>query len=107
MKPCARPCARPVCSESSLMPVSRMLLLLAAVLLPACSALEKERFIYRQSQGIAPLKIPAGLDAPRGENELPLPAVDTARVGVDVTPPVNLPEKSPIPATDSTSDGTD
>lgn len=81
------------------MSVSRMLLLLAVILLPACSSLEKERLVYQQSQSIAPLKVPAGLNAPQGENELPVPKVNMAGVGVDVAPPVNLPQEAPTPAT--------
>ncbi len=57
-----------------------------------CSVAEEKRQLYRQSQIIEPLKIPAGLQQPRGDNMLSVPQV-VASEPIDVSPPVNLPEE--------------
>jgi uncharacterized lipoprotein len=64
-----------------------------AALLSACSGIEQKRLEYRNSQSIAPLKLPPGLQEPQSPTMLPLPEVDTAAAVVDVAPPVNLPEE--------------
>jgi len=63
-----------------------------ALLSLGCSVAEEKRQLYRQSQIIEPLKIPAGLQQPQGRGLLPVPEV-VASEPVDVTPPVNLPEE--------------
>lgn len=69
-----------------------MAVLVSVVLLSlGCSVAEEKRQLYRQSQIIEPLKIPAGLQQPQGEDMLAVPQV-AASEPVDVTPPVNLPE---------------
>lgn len=68
-------------------------LLAVATILPACSGIEQKRLEYRHSRSIAPLEIPAGLDAPQSETVLPVPEVSAASAGVDVSPPVDLPEE--------------
>lgn len=67
-------------------------LLMVATILSACSGIEQKRLEYRQSQSIPPLEMPAGLGAPQSETALPVPKVNAASVGVDVSPPVDLPE---------------
>ncbi len=57
-----------------------------------CGVAEEKRQLYRQSQIIEPLQIPAGLQQPQGRDMLPVPEVVTLEP-VDVTPPVNLPEE--------------
>ncbi len=69
-----------------------MAVLVSVVLLSlGCSVAEEKRQLYRQSQIIEPLKIPAGLQQPQGEDMLSVPQV-VGSEPVDVTPPVNLPE---------------
>jgi len=62
-----------------------------ALLSLGCSVAEEKRQLYRQSQIIEPLKIPAGLQRPQGGDVLAVPEV-VASEPVDVTPPVSLPE---------------
>ena len=67
-------------------------LLSLALLSLGCSVAEQKRQLYRQSQIIAPLKIPADLQQPQGEDMLPVFQVETFEP-IDITPPVNLPEE--------------
>lgn len=73
------------------------MLVLVALSALGCSVAEEKRQLYRQSQAIAPLKMPAGLQQPQGEEMLAVPQVEAYET-VDITPPVNLPEElSPTP----------
>ena len=73
--------------------LNRLLLVSAfAMVLPACSGVEQQRLEYRQSQSVAPLEMPAGLQAPQSKEALPLHPVNPEADEVDAAPPVNLPE---------------
>lgn len=65
-----------------------------------CSVAEEKRQLYRQSQIIEPLKIPAGMQQPQGEDMLAVPQVVVSEP-VDVTPPVNLPDELLSPPQDA------
>ncbi len=57
-----------------------------------CSVAEEKRLLYRQSEIIAPLKIPAGMQQPQGVERFAVPQVKNVDP-VDITPPVNLPDE--------------
>jgi len=70
-----------------------MIVLVSVALLSlGCSVAEEKRQLYRQSQIIEPLKIPAGLQQPQSRDMLPVPQVVDSEP-VDISPPVNLPEE--------------
>lgn len=52
-------------------------LLCALMLLAGCSGVEEKRQAYRQSESIAPLKIPAPLNAPDSSNAFMLPELQS------------------------------
>jgi len=79
----------------------------AAILLSACSGIEEKRQAYRQSESIAPLKVPPHLNRPQGQQVLMVPEVNKADLGdqpFDVSPPAAPPlddesiQANPIPA---------
>ena len=63
-------------------------------LLSACSGVEEKRHEYRQSESIAPLKMPANVAQPYSPEQLMVPEVSKDVLGeepFDTRPPVNLP----------------
>lgn len=68
-----------------------VVLLLVMLSALGCSVAEEKRQLYRQSQMIAPLKIPAGMQQPKGQDMLAVPHVESLEP-LDISPPVNLPE---------------
>ncbi len=71
--------------------ISLAILVLVALSSQGCSVAEEKRLLYRQSEIIAPLKIPAGMQQPRGQEVFAVPQVE-ALEALDITPPVNLPD---------------
>ncbi len=59
-----------------------MLLGLAMLLLPACSAMKKDESAYLHSRLLPPLKMPPGLDTPRTNDFMAIPEV-TAQPAAD------------------------
>ena len=72
--------------------IGMAVLLSVALLSLGCSVAEEKRQLYRQSQIVEPLKIPAGLQQPQGKDMLPVFQVEVLEP-LDITPPVNLPEE--------------
>ncbi len=73
------------------------LLMLAVItlILLGCSVAEEKRQLYLNSKSIAPLKIPASLATPTGNEVLALPylgALEGELERFDSSPPVDLPE---------------
>lgn len=80
-----------------------VLLCSLVVLFSACSGVEEKRHAYKQSESLAPLKLPQGITLPHGSENLAVPEVDRSALGgepfvtrppIDLPPQVNEPQES-------------